>query len=80
MYIVYILISQKDPARYYIGLTQDLNQRLKKHNDDDCGYSRRYTPWQVETYVTFRNKNLAAAFERYLKEGSGHAFLRKHLI
>jgi len=80
MYIVYILLSVKDPSRYYIGITKNLEQRLKAHNNSEVGYTKRYTPWQVETYIVFKNKSLAANFEKYLKSGSGYAFLKKRLI
>ena len=80
MYIVYILISLKDPNRYYIGLTQDLQNRLKEHNTSEGGYSKRYAPWKVETHITFNNRDLAEKFEKYLKVGSGQAFLKKRLI
>ena len=80
MYIVYILISQKDPNRYYIGLTDNLEKRLKRHNSSQSYYSKRYAPWQTEAYVAFNNRKLAEKFERYLKSGSGHAFLKKRLI
>jgi len=80
MWIVYILISLKDLNRYYIGITDDLERRLGEHNRTQSGYSKRYAPWRVETFITFRNEYLARKFERYLKAGSGHAFLKKHLI
>jgi len=80
MHIVYILISKKYPARCYIGITQDLKRRLKEHNSQSSVYSQRYAPWQLETYITFRNKLLAEEFEKYLKSGSGFAFLKKRLI
>jgi len=80
MYIVYILTSIKNPNRYYIGITQDLDRRLKDHNNEQSGYAERYAPWQIETYITFKNKKKAEQFEAYLKEGSGQAFLKKRLL
>jgi len=80
MHVVYILISRKDSQRYYIGTTQNLERRLAEHNNSKGGYSKQYAPWQVETYIAFRNKHLAEQFERYLKVGSGQAFLKKRLI
>ena len=80
MHIVYILLSEKDDSRYYIGLTEDLPRRLGEHNRAEKGYSARYAPWRIETYLTFTNKQLAADFEKYLKAGSGHAFLKKRLL
>ena len=79
-YFVYILKSQKDPERYYIGVTQNLKQRLKEHNAGIVGYSKRYIPWELETYIAFKSQKLAGLFEKYLKSGSGYAFLRKRLL
>jgi putative endonuclease len=80
MQIVYILLSLKDPTKYYIGITRNLKKRLKEHNGATEGYAKRHAPWQVATFVTFNNTRLAENFERYLKQGSGNAFLKKHLI
>jgi len=81
VYLVYVLISVHNPERYYIGITSDVDRRLKEHNGaKGSKYSRHYAPWQIETYVVFKNKPLAVSFERYLKSGSGHAFLKRHLL
>ena len=78
--IVYIIKSIKYPSKHYVGITQDLKNRLKNHNRSQSAYSKRYAPWELETYIVFKNKILAEKFEKYLKEGSGHAFLKKRLI
>ncbi len=80
MYIVYILKSLKDPKRHYVGITEDLERRLKEHNTKQSVYSSVYAPWELETFVTFKNRVLAEEFERYLKTGSGNTFLRRKLI
>ena len=80
MHYVYILKSQKDRSKFYIGETIDLAVRLKQHNKGMCSYSRRFAPWSIETYITFSNAKLAKEFERYLKTGSGKAFLKRRLM
>ena len=80
MHIVYILKSLKDPKRHYIGITGNLGRRLKEHNNKKSSYSRIYAPWELETYIVFKDKTLAVKFEKYLKHGSGSAFLRKRFI
>jgi len=80
MKTVYILVSEHFPDRYYIGITDDLDRRLYEHNQATTGYSKRYAPWRVETAVLFHNDLLAFLFEKYLKSGSGFAFLKKRLI
>jgi putative endonuclease len=39
----------------------------------------RNAPWRLVTYVAFSDEQKAESFERYLKSGSGHAFVRKRL-
>lgn len=80
-YYVYILKSQRDPKQFYIGYTTNLENRIDDHqNPKPSAYTRQYAPWELETYVTFEDKELAQKFEIYLKSHSGRAFLRKHLI
>ena len=80
MHTVYILRSIKYPERYYVGSTHNLENRLKEHNSGASQYSKSYAPWELETYIVFRSKGLAEDFEKYLKEGSGFAFMKKRLI
>lgn len=77
-YYVYILVSEHNPDMHYTGLTQDLETRLKKHNKGDCSYTSKHRPWVIESAVAFRDKEKAAAFEKYLKSGSGREFSRRH--
>ena len=80
MYFVYILESQKDSEKIYIGFTSDLTKRLEEHNASESNYSRRYAPWKLVSYTAFVRKSAALAFETYLKSGSGFAFLKKRLL
>ncbi len=80
MKIVYILRSAKYPKRLYVGLTEDLENRIKEHNRNESIYSKNYAPWNLETYIVFKENNVAMSFEKYLKSGSGFAFLKKRLL
>jgi predicted GIY-YIG superfamily endonuclease len=79
MYYVYILKSQKDGSLYK-GVTADLKQRIKDHNGGSAKYSSTKKPYSLMWYCAFHDKSLALKFEKYLKQGSGHAFTNKHLI
>jgi predicted GIY-YIG superfamily endonuclease len=79
MYFVYILTSQKDGSRY-IGITTDVRRRLEEHNRGGAVYTAAHAPYVLEWYSGFLNKAAAYDFERYLKSGSGHAFMNKHLL
>jgi len=75
---VYILKSESDPERHYVGSTDNLEQRLAAHNSGKVSHTRKHLPWQIETAVAFREKAKATAFEHYLKSGSGREFARRH--
>ena len=78
MYYVYILQSQKDKS-YYTGYTTDLRNQFKKHNTKGQKYTSEKVPYKLIWYCAFVEKSKATAFEKYLKQGSGFAFARKHL-
>ncbi len=80
MYFVYILESLNNPLKHYVGFSENLAERLKAHNEGKTKYGRIYRPWKIKTFISFENKSTALHFERYLKSGSGHAFLTKRLI
>ncbi len=76
---VYILHSRRHPDRYYTGITDDLQDRLRQHNDGCCDYTRPHRPWEVKTVIGFTNSAQARSFELYLKSPSGRAFAKKRL-
>lgn len=78
MHYVYIIRSIKDSTQRYIGVTQDVEHRLQKHNAGGSPHTSKHAPWTLETTIGFTDKSKAHAFERYLKTGSGFAFSRKH--
>jgi predicted GIY-YIG superfamily endonuclease len=76
---VYILQSAPQPKHYYVGLTDDLHERLRRHNSGKVYHTAKLRPWIVKTAIAFRNRERAARFELYLKSASGRAFAKKHL-
>jgi len=80
MKYVYLLQSIPHPDQHYVGLTSNLKNRLAAHNEGKSHHTAKYLPWKLITYVGFTDESKAAAFERYLKSGSGCAFRRKHLM
>ncbi len=78
MKYVYFLRSLSNPREKYVGLTSDLNQRLAEHNAGKSPHTSEHVPWECLVAVRFSDDAKADAFERYLKEGSGHAFANSH--
>lgn len=79
MHYVYLIESVGEPGRRYVGLTDDLGARLATHNAGGSPHTSKYRPWRLVTFIAFECRTKAAAFERYLKSGSGHAFAARRL-
>ncbi len=79
MYYVYLLKSITFPDKTYIGLTDNFSERLQTHNSGNSLHTKTHRPWNIEILIGFSDKIKAAAFEKYLKSGSGRAFAGKRL-
>ncbi len=78
-YYVYILVSEAGETRHYTGLTENLESRVKAHNNGQVPHTSKYRPWKIETAIAFRSCEKAVKFEKYLKSHSGRAFAKKRL-
>lgn len=78
-YYVYILQSAGTGPRFYVGLTDDLKARLRKHNKGAVPHTAKFRPWRLKTAIAFASRERAAAFEAYLNSSSGRAFSKKRL-
>jgi predicted GIY-YIG superfamily endonuclease len=76
MYYVYILACNDNKT--YIGCTEDLKERLKRHTDGHVPATKSRRPLELKNYIAFTDKYTAFNFEKYLKSGSGRAFSKKH--
>lgn len=75
-WVVYILRSEDN--RIYTGCTSNLKERLAKHNNGYVPATKSLIPLELVSYFVFTNKYTAFSFEKYLKSGSGRAFIKKH--
>ena len=78
MFTVYIL--QCNDNKTYVGCTENLADRLKRHSDGHVPATAQRLPIVLLVSVNFDNKYKAFDFEKYLKSGSGRAFLKKHFV
>jgi len=78
MWYVYILTC--NDKRTYVGCTDNLDERLKRHQSGWVPATKSRLPVRLITYLVFTDKYNAYGFEKYLKSGSGRAFLKKRLI
>lgn len=77
MYYVYSLRCKDG---YYIGCTDDLKDRLKRHHIGQVPATAERLPVKLDFYFATQDKYKAFEFEKYLKSGSGRAFIKKHLL
>ena len=75
MYFVYLIV-EKNTAKKYIGITNDLQRRLKQHNDGSGAKYTRKGDWLLVYYEAFLSKQDATMREYKLKnDGRNRRFL-----
>jgi putative endonuclease len=75
MYYVYILSSEKLNKKY-IGSTEDLKDRIRRHNSKGSKFTSVGVPWKLIYYEGFLNKDDALREEKFLKTGKGRQTLK----
>lgn len=74
-YYTYVLRSLKD-SNLYIGWTDDLKNRLAKHNGGEVIATRSRVPLELVYYEACCGKSQAIKREKYFKTGFGRRFLK----
>lgn len=75
---VYVLRNADRHPQFYVGLTSNVDERLRDHNMGRCPHTTRRRPWHLHVVIEFSDEQRAVRFERYLKSGSGRAFAKRH--
>jgi len=78
MHYVYVLKSLLDQG-WYIGYSEDVNQRLKDHNAGKNVSTNPRRPLILIYYEAYLNKSDALGREKFLKSGAGRRFLEKQM-
>ena len=78
MQYVYVLQSEADQNRYYVGATTDPERRLHEHNTGKSIHTNKHKPWRLSVCIGFADHTKALRFEQYLKSSSGRAFAKRH--
>jgi len=74
MWKVYILYSEIID-RYYIGVTDDIEWRLERHNQGWGRYTKRGIPWKVVYLEEFDSKSAALSREREIKNRKSRKYI-----
>jgi len=69
MFFVYVLLSLKDNTTY-IGCTDDIEKRLKEHNQGKTKSIKHKLPMELVYFEAYRTRTLARKREIELKKNS----------
>jgi putative endonuclease len=73
---VYALYSESYD-KIYIGMTSNIDERLKSHNElGKKGWTKNYRPWVIIYREEHKEKTEALKRERQLKSHAGRSFIR----
>jgi len=76
---MYYAYSLKCKDGFYVGCTDSIEARLERHHNGHVPATKNRRPVSLEFYIAISDKYKAFEFEKYLKSGSGRAFIKKHL-
>ena len=79
MFYSYILKSEKD-GKYYYGSTNDLKNRLLKHNKGDVKSTKNRRPLKIHYYEEFQIRKEAFQREHFYKSIEGYNWLKFNSI
>ena len=73
-YYVYLLESLKDKT-YYVGSTQDLKDRVERHNQGRVAYTKSKRPWKLLYSEEHPDRSSAVKRENEIKGHKRRAFI-----
>ena len=76
MFVTYILISLKT-GKYYVGQTNDLEDRIRRHNSNYEVSTKGKGPWQIAHSEEFPTRSQAVARELEIKSYKGGRAFKK---
>jgi putative endonuclease len=76
MAYLYILKSLRID-RFYIGITENIDQRLRQHNDGESSYTKTILPVILVFKQEFENIRIARKAETWLKKSKNKNLIQK---
>ena len=73
-YYCYILYSKKSD-KFYIGYSENLKERLLKHNSKHKGFTGNTNDWKIVYFEEFGTKQEACFRERQIKQKKSRKFI-----
>ncbi len=76
MWYIYILHS-KNIDRFYVGVTENMDLRLIRHNAGWGKYTKRGIPWTVAYHEIFQSKTEALKREQIIKRKKSRKYIEQ---
>jgi putative endonuclease len=64
-------------SKSYVGITDDIDRRLREHNSGKHLYTKRYMPWELIYSEELASIDEARKREKYYKSTTGRRALKK---
>ena len=75
-YFVYIIESLKDGS-YYVGSTQNLTERIERHNQGRSTYTKPKRPWKLVYTEEHPHRSSAMKREKKVKSKKSKEFIEQ---
>ena len=75
-YYLYIIQSDRDDS-FYIGTTQNLDERILRHNHGQSKYTKTKRPWKLVFYEEHPDRYSAMKREYYIKRRKSKDYITK---
>ena len=76
----YVYVLTCSDGNHYTGCTENLKERLQRHQNGHVPATKERLPVTIVFFCAFSDKYKAFNFEKYLKSGSGRAFMQKRFL
>jgi putative endonuclease len=76
-YFVYILWSEK-LSKFYVGSTQNIENRIKEHNNGEGSFTSKGIPWKLIWSFELADRSEAVSLENKIKKRGIQRFLENN--
>ena len=79
MALFYVYVLQNPQGQLYIGSTQNLEERVRRHQGGGVRWTSQHGPWELAYRETAGTRSEAMRRERILKSGQANQELRRRI-
>jgi len=76
--ICYVYVLRCDKKSFYVGLTNNINRRIKEHRTKKTGYTAKFKTKEIVFLYKLDNRKEARKVEVYMKVVGAKDFLLKY--